>query len=43
MERMAKQLPHARHLYCPGGSHLAIYDDQQTYSCAGGGMLPTRV
>jgi len=31
MERMAKQLPHARYLYCPNGSHMAMYDDQQTY------------
>jgi proline iminopeptidase len=26
--------PHARdgtYLYCPGGSHLAMYDDQVTY------------
>jgi proline iminopeptidase len=31
MEQMAKRLPHGRYLYCPNGSHLAIYDDQQTY------------
>jgi len=31
MERMAKQLPHGRYLLCPKGSHLAMYDDQQTY------------
>jgi proline iminopeptidase len=31
MEWMASQIPHARYLYCPNGSHLAIYDDQQTY------------
>jgi proline iminopeptidase len=31
MERMAKQLPKGRYLFCPNGSHLAMYDDQQTY------------
>jgi proline iminopeptidase len=31
MERMAKSMPHARYLYCPNGSHMAMYDDQQTY------------
>ena len=31
MERMAKQLPKGRYLYCPTGSHMAMYDDQQTY------------
>lgn len=31
MEWMASQMPHARYLYCPNGSHLAIYDDQQTW------------
>jgi proline iminopeptidase len=31
MEWMAKQMPSGRYLYCPNGSHLAIYDDQQTY------------
>ena len=31
MESMAKQLPKGRYLYCPNGSHLAMYDDQQTY------------
>jgi proline iminopeptidase len=24
-------LPHGRHLDCPYGSHLAMYDDQQRY------------
>jgi len=28
---MAKQIPHARYLFCPNGSHLAMYDDQKTY------------
>jgi proline iminopeptidase len=31
MEWMSKQLPKGRYLYCPNGSHLAMYDDQQTY------------
>lgn len=43
MERMAKELPRGRYLYCPHGSRLAMYDDRQTYLCAGGGMPSTRV
>ena len=31
MEMMAGLLPHGRYLYCPDGSHMAIYDDQETY------------
>jgi len=31
MEWMAQQLPRGHYLYCPNGSHLAIYDDQRTY------------
>ncbi len=31
MEWMAGQLPRGRFLYCPDGSHISIYDDQQTY------------
>jgi proline iminopeptidase len=31
MEKMAARLPKGRYLYCPEGSHLAMYDDQQTY------------
>jgi len=31
MEMMAKELPHGRYLHCPNGSHLAMYDDQETY------------
>jgi proline iminopeptidase len=31
MESMAKKFPKGRYLFCPNGSHLAIYDDQQTY------------
>ena len=31
MEMMAGRLPKGRYLYCPNGSHLAMYDDQETY------------
>jgi len=31
MQQMAQRLPRGRHLHCPDGSHLAMYDDQQTY------------
>ncbi len=31
MEMMAGRLPHGRYLYCPDGSHLAMYDDQAVY------------
>ena len=31
MEWMSKQLPKGHYLYCPNGSHLAIYDDQKVY------------
>jgi proline iminopeptidase len=31
MQEMAERLPAGRYLYCPNGSHLAMYDDQQTY------------
>jgi len=31
MEWMAGALGHGRYLYCPNGSHLALYDDQQVY------------
>lgn len=31
MEWMAGQFPHGRYLYCPDGSHMALYDDQKTY------------
>jgi proline iminopeptidase len=31
MEWMSKQMPKGRYLYCPNGSHLSHYDDQQTY------------
>ncbi|MGE0483225.1 MAG: proline iminopeptidase-family hydrolase [Gammaproteobacteria bacterium] len=31
MEWMAKQMPQGRYLFCPEGSHLAMYDDQKTY------------
>ncbi|MEJ2206265.1 MAG: proline iminopeptidase-family hydrolase [Gemmatimonadota bacterium] len=31
MEWMADQIPDGRYLYCPDGSHMAMYDDQETY------------
>jgi proline iminopeptidase len=31
MEEMAARLPRGQYLYCPEGSHLAMYDDQATY------------
>jgi proline iminopeptidase len=31
MEEMANRLPHGQYLYCPEGSHMAMYDDQRTY------------
>ena len=31
MEWMAGQFPRGRYLHCPDGSHLAMYDYQQTY------------
>ena len=31
MEMMAGRLPKGRYLFCPNGSHMAMYDDQQTY------------
>ena len=31
MEWMAKQLPNGEYLHCPNGSHMNMYDDQETY------------
>jgi proline iminopeptidase len=31
MEWMAGELPLGRYLYCENGSHMAMYDDQETY------------
>lgn len=31
MEMMSKKVQKGRYLYCPNGSHLAIYDDQKVY------------
>jgi proline iminopeptidase len=31
MEMMAGRLPQGRYLYCPDGSHMAMYDDQRAY------------
>jgi proline iminopeptidase len=31
MEKMAHQVRRGRYLFCPNGSHLALYDDQKVY------------
>jgi proline iminopeptidase len=31
MEKMSKLVPNGRYLFCPNGSHLAMYDDQKVY------------
>jgi len=31
MEMIAQKVQKGRYLYCPNGSHLAMYDDQKTY------------
>jgi proline iminopeptidase len=31
LEAMAARLPAGQYLHCPDGSHLAMYDDQETY------------
>jgi proline iminopeptidase len=31
LEMMARKVQKGRYLFCPNGSHLAMYDDQQTY------------
>ena len=31
MEMMSKKVRKGRYLYCPNGSHLSMYDDQNTY------------
>jgi proline iminopeptidase len=39
MQMMADRLPAGRYLYCPDGSHLAMYDDQQAYFAGLTGFL----
>jgi proline iminopeptidase len=39
LEMMAGLMPRGRYLYCPGGSHLAMYDDQQAYFAGLAGFL----
>jgi proline iminopeptidase len=36
MERIAKGVQKGRYLFCPNGSHMAIYDDQKVYM---GGLI----
>jgi proline iminopeptidase len=31
LRKMAGLVQHGRFLYCPNGSHMALYDDQKTY------------
>jgi proline iminopeptidase len=31
MEMISRRVQHGRYLFCPNGSHLAMFDDQQTY------------
>ncbi|UGQ46794.1 proline iminopeptidase-family hydrolase [Massilia endophytica] len=31
MKMMSQKVKHGSYLYCPKGSHMAMYDDQQTY------------
>jgi proline iminopeptidase len=31
MEMMAHKVPRGRYLFCPNGSHMAMYDDQKVY------------
>jgi proline iminopeptidase len=31
MQMMASKVQHGRYLYCPNGSHFALYDDQKVY------------
>ena len=32
IEWIAKQIQKGQYLYCPNGSHMAMYDDQKTYT-----------
>ena len=32
MEQMAKRVRKGRYLFCPNGSHMAMYDDRLTYT-----------
>ncbi len=31
MAEVARRLPQGSYLHCPNGSHMAMYDDQETY------------
>jgi proline iminopeptidase len=31
MEEQSKMVQHGRYLYCPNGSHLSMWDDQQVF------------
>ncbi len=32
LEKMSHELPKGRHVTCPNGSHMSLYDDQQIYT-----------
>ena len=32
LEKMAHEMPKARHVTCPNGSHMSLYDDQKIYT-----------
>ena len=36
MEWMSTQFQNGSYLYCPNGSHMSMYDDQETYM---GGLI----
>jgi proline iminopeptidase len=31
MKMVSEKVGHGRYLYCPNGSHMAMYDDQKVY------------
>ena len=41
MEKIAKDVKKGRYLYCPKGSHLALYDDQQVYMAGSSNLFST--
>ena len=41
MEWMSRQFPHGKYLYCPNGSHMSMYDDQETWFSGVIGFLKT--
>lgn len=39
MQRIAQRVQHGRYLYCPHGSHMALYDDQAAYMAGVTGFI----